>query len=83
MLATQVPTQNPERRCQVVGPRALLGNIELERDVSSTGTGRLPPLYKGPGSKDAVIDSSEVVTPNTEQGLNRTMDGREMLDPGH
>ena len=54
----------------------------LERDVSSTGTARLPPLYKSSGSKDAMIDGSEVVAAKTEQVLNRTMDGKEELGLG-
>lgn len=74
MLKGQVAS---EGRCQVVSPRAVLRHIELKRDVSSTAAGRLATLDKCSRSKDAMMDGSEVVTANTEQVLNRPMDGKE------
>ena len=70
-------------RCQVIGLRSLFGDTDSGYGSVSRDTSRLSPFGESSASKDPMVDGSEVVTANSEEVLNRTVDGKKELGLGH
>ena len=68
-----------EELCQVNGTKARISPKRQDSNNSSTGARHLSPIGKSPGSKESMMNGLQMMTTDSKQVLNRTVNGEKTL----